>query len=235
MAQLIGVDGCKAGWFAVVETTETAEFSSVVASTFAGLVSLFGRFDVLAVDIPIGLPDRGSRVCDVLARRLLGAKRGSSVFPAPIRAVLNATTYADANAIRRTTESKGMSKQAFEITGKIAEVDDYICSRKQRDCRIYEVHPEVSFMELAGQRAMHHNKKSSEGRDERHRLLSRVFPADALIATRDKHRRKHVAHDDVHDAFVSLWSARRIYEGQAKRVPAVPELDPKGLDAAIWY
>ncbi len=68
--------------------------------------------EVIAIDIPIGLPETGPRECDVLARRLLGRARASSVFPAPIRAVLGAKDYQQACAIRHKIEGKKMSKQA---------------------------------------------------------------------------------------------------------------------------
>ena len=81
-----------------------------------------GRLGAVAIDIPIGLPDEGSRRCDLEARKLIGPRR-SSVFPAPFRSVLGALTYEDAAARCRAVSGKSLSLQAFGILPKIAEVD----------------------------------------------------------------------------------------------------------------
>jgi hypothetical protein len=47
----------------------------------------------MTIDIPIRLLS-GSRACDKAARKLLGQPRGTSVFAAPCRAALSATTHA---------------------------------------------------------------------------------------------------------------------------------------------
>src|SRR5271157_3482359 len=53
-------------------------------------------FDIIAIDIPIGLLDAyeiGGRACDRAARKFLGKPRGNSIFPAPVRPVLAATLW----------------------------------------------------------------------------------------------------------------------------------------------
>ena len=77
----------------------------------------------LAIDIPIGLLDC-SRACDKAARKLLGQPRGTSVFAAPCRTALAATTHASANLINREKTGRGLSQQAFGIIPKIKQVDD---------------------------------------------------------------------------------------------------------------
>ena len=93
--------------------------------TFAEVVAEVddGTLAALAVDMPIGLPDHdGSRAADRQARRRLGVRR-ASVFPTPVRATLGALDYADALAISRRVSGKGLSKQAFNLLGRMAEVD----------------------------------------------------------------------------------------------------------------
>jgi predicted RNase H-like nuclease len=51
---------------------------------------------LITIDIPIGLPDTGSRAADHAARVAVGP-RWQSVFLTPIRAALEAPTYAEAN------------------------------------------------------------------------------------------------------------------------------------------
>jgi hypothetical protein len=90
---LAGVDACRAGWVVALAGgtgSGGGAFDDVevqVVATFAEVLGLGAA--TVAVDIPIGLPDAGPRVCDVAARRLLGPRR-SSVFPAPVRAALDA-------------------------------------------------------------------------------------------------------------------------------------------------
>ena len=81
---MLGLDGCKGGWVGALLSPGGAVSWHFLADLRAGLA--LGA-DVVAVDIPIGLPDAGPRRCDQLARARLGP-RGSSVFPAPVRAAL---------------------------------------------------------------------------------------------------------------------------------------------------
>ncbi len=89
-----GVDGCKAGWFAVWgDGGKTPRFG--VFPDFRTLWLELGHADVIVVDIPIGLPSDVPRACDLEARKLLGQPRGSSVFPPPCREALSAKSHAE--------------------------------------------------------------------------------------------------------------------------------------------
>lgn len=78
----LGVDGCKAGWISVQRDGDGLRFAIHV--TFAQLL-LTHPDATIAIDIPIGLTETGEpRLCDVVARRLIGPRR-SSIFPAPDR------------------------------------------------------------------------------------------------------------------------------------------------------
>ena len=112
MNRVVGVDGCTGGW--IVASRDAGGAISVRrVDAFEALFEA-PRPEVVAVDVPIGLPQRGPRDCDVEARRLLGARR-SSVFPAPIRGVLAAASHAEASRARRQVEEKGLSVQAWAI------------------------------------------------------------------------------------------------------------------------
>lgn len=167
-----GVDGCRSGW-----TVATPDGVAVVR-TFAEIVE--ARFELVLIDIPIGLIDEGPRSCDVEARQLLGARR-SSVFPAPPRRLLRARSY------------RGQcSRQLWNILYKIREVDEAMTPRLQR--RIREAHPEVSFALLGGA-PMRFPKKTREGLAERRAL---VGPGPKL---------RGATEDDVLDACALLRSA----------------------------
>jgi predicted RNase H-like nuclease len=225
---IAGADGCKAGWAVAVDRGEGASAFLRIVDRLESLFADRDAPDLLTVDIPIGLSDAGPRDCDVMARRRLG-RRGSSVFPAPIRPVLQATDYADAQRIRREVEGKGMSKQAWAIVPKIAAVDVFLRERRHGAEHVREVHPEVCFFVLAGRRELAAGKKTEAGRSERKRLLAPVFGDVVEQCVRERDR-KQCAADDVIDAFVALWTARRIRDGLATVLPGNdPPRDRFGL------
>jgi predicted RNase H-like nuclease len=181
-----------------------------------------GSLRAVAIDIPIGLPESGPRQADIEARRQVGPRR-SSVFPAPVRAVLGSTTYVEACARSRQACGKAISKQLFNILGKIAEVDALVTPRIQE--RLVEMFPEWSLAVLAGA-PMTHPKSTAAGRVERTATLGAVFGHEALSA----HLRplpRPAQTDDVLDAFAGAWTARRLARGCAVRIGG--EVDAHGL------
>lgn len=170
-----GVDGCRAGWvhFAVevpslATSVDVVDLAEVLRSRPTDLVCL-------GIDIPIGLLN-GSRACDKAARRLLGQPRGSSVFAAPCRAALSATSHAAASEINRRKTTKGLSQQAWGIAPKIKQVDDAITT----DCQRWalEVHPEVCFWALNQHRAMAHNNEDKGGSSRKDRPSTSSLPTN---------------------------------------------------------
>lgn len=170
-----GVDGCRApgGWVCFKVEVPSLVTSEGVIELPSLLKNRPIDLSFLGIDIPIGLLDC-ARACDKAARKLLGQPRGTSVFAAPCRAALTAKTHAEASAINRQRTGRGLSQQAFGIGSKIKQVDDAITP----DCQqwAFEVHPEVCFWALNGQRPMKNNKKTREGVDDRIALLSTIFP-----------------------------------------------------------
>ena len=218
-----GVDGCRAGWVVIsvplvgdgaAEVTVMPDLRGVVAEVEAG------RLEVAAVDIPIGLPSRGPRTADLLARSRLGPRR-SSVFPAPVRAVLGATDYPDACMRSRRACGKAISKQLFNILPKIADADGAVSPGLQR--RIVEVCPELSLALLTGT-PMKRAKSTPEGRSDRLEALARVF---ADVVGHAERPPPGARTDDVLDAFAAAWTARRFASGD--HVAFGGEIDERGL------
>jgi len=182
------------------------------------------RVAAVAVDIPIGLPAAGPRGCDRAARAMLGPRR-TSVFPAPVRAALRARTFEDAVRRSRKAHRKALSLQVWNIVPKIREVDAVMQPDLERT--IVEAHPELSFALLAGH-PMRHPKRTAAGRDERLLALGDLFP-DAEAAVRQPPA--GAAPDDVLDAFVLAWTARRWQLGTA--VVLGDDVDATGLSMRI--
>lgn len=186
---------------------------------------------VVAVDVPIGLPAHGARACDRAARELLGPRR-SSVFPAPLRALLAAASYDEASRLRERIERKRLSKQAWFIFPKVDEVDRLLRRSAPARAAVREIHPELCFYYLNGERPMSAPKRKAAGRDERLEVL-RAWCGDAVDRSLADRGRLTCAADDVIDAFAALWTAERIAEGKAVTHPANPELDAHGLPMSI--
>ncbi len=88
--RVLGVDSCKAGWVGIV--LSDGDPRACVAAQIGDLVDEADRdgpLEVIAIDIPIGLPDTGRRRADLLARKAAGP-RWASVFITPVRAALEA-------------------------------------------------------------------------------------------------------------------------------------------------
>jgi predicted RNase H-like nuclease/predicted enzyme related to lactoylglutathione lyase len=211
--RVAGVDMATGGWAVVV-----LEGNRVVdvfrCETFAD--ALLVDAQVIAVDIPIGIPEAEPRAADAAARRFVGP-RASSVFPTPVRRVLEALTYAEAREVAVQLTGKSVSAQTYALRRRILEVDEYA----GRDERVIEVHPEVSFRELA--RRPLQTKHTSFGLVERRALLEEAgieLPASA----------PRVNEADLLDAAVAAWTAARYARGEA--VP-LPEAHTERI-GAIW-
>lgn len=230
----VGIDGCRAGWF-FVSLDERGAFRHGLAARFDEAVDALRRAGLVLVDIPIGLPGAGrpARDCDVAARRAI-SPRGSTVFPAPSRAALDAADYAAACAANRAETGRGISRQCWNIVPKIREVDRFL-RRAVDHPPIREMHPEVAFWALTGGVPLLTKKKSRAGLEERLAVLGRYWPevragfADCEAA----YRRKDVARDDIVDAMVGAVTAG-LRPGLAT-FPERPARDGAGLPMEIVY
>lgn len=221
----VGVDACTTGWIAVVlQPDREPEAHHLVA--IDAVTDTAPDVEVVAVDIPIGLPNAGRRRADVVAKQLLGA-RHSSVFLTPVRAAVEAPSHAEATAASVRLTRAGVSQQAYRIGPKLLEVDGWL---PRAPCPVFESHPELSFMHLLG-RPARAPKKSWAGMSERRAALARAGisldhvsgPAATAAAV-----------DDMLDAAVVAWTATRLLRGEAVSVPDPPETNDEGYPMAIW-
>lgn len=229
-----GADGIRGGWVCLTRDLRTGEVESRVFADAEALVFQRPTPAVLAIDVPIGLGDAYIRECDREAKTILRGRR-SSVFPAPVRALLDAGDYAEACRASAALTGKKISLQAWNITPKIREVDRILSRDPGLQARVREAHPEVCFWKWNGERPMEHGKKSAAGRRERRALVERHFGADVYRDVRRRHPVQQVGHDDLLDAFAALWTAERIARGEAETLPKRPPRDPRGLRMEIVY
>ncbi len=139
--------------------------------------------------------------------------------------------YASANHWGKTTLGRGLSKQAWNITGKIGELDAALVPADQ--AKVFEAHPELAFDRLAGGQALP-PKRRPDGQAARRALLEAAGFA-TLGAWLEQLPRGPMQADDLYDAAVLLITATRIAAGSAERLPGEPERDARGLDMAIWF
>lgn len=217
-ADAIGIDGCPGGWIAAVLTGRTVTWRFAEVDRIGELVP---PDVVVGIDMPIGLLESGDRQCDALARQALPGA-ASRVFTTPPRAVLEAGPTAPndvAQALARELSGRGVSRQALNLAPRILALDAHLATLPTH--RAIEVHPEVSFAELAGRVLA--RKKSTHGEQERRQALVAWLPdVDALLGTRPR----AVPVNDALDALAALWSAERWRDGVARTIPAGARMAP---------
>jgi predicted RNase H-like nuclease len=226
-SRVLGVDACRAGWIAIAWSGEAIHaYVHTDIGGIAALAAADGPVQAIGIDIPIGLADSSLRRADLLARKVAGP-RWASVFVTPVRPALLLDRYAEASALNRRLTGAGISRQAYNLRDKILQVDDWLPSAP---CAVVEVHPELSFAELAG-KPLADSKSTWPGAVRRRRLL-----ADAGIAVSGDLglTGHHVGVDDVLDAAAVAWTATRVTRGAARCLPDPPERFSDGIACAIW-
>jgi predicted RNase H-like nuclease len=210
METVAGVDGCPGGWVAAVWGDGGVEWR-LLPLAFGPMLDLLDDCAVVAVDVPIGVPESGYRACDVLAREALGPAR-SSAFLTPTRAMLDAPDYAAACAVgRASADGRAMSRQTWAIGARIVDATDTVAARG--DGRVVEAHPEVSFLRMTG--GVLPPKKSAPGLAARLLALGEhVGDVPALLRAAPR----PAGADDALDALACAWTARRVLTGDATRL-----------------
>jgi predicted RNase H-like nuclease len=241
------VDGCRAGWVAAFVRSDGGEVRVAVVPRFADVLAAPEAPGIVAIDMPIGLPERsgrGGRMAENVVRPLLGARK-PSVFSVPSRRAVFAevgpfaeqqsryAAHQRACAVARATSDppRGITIFAFAIFSKIREVDVVLRSDRSLRSRVHEVHPELAFWRLNAKRPLPEPKTTARGLALRRRLLiAEGFPAAVVEGAPPR----GAGVDDLLDALACAAVARRIHRGIARPFPDPPERDACGLPMAIW-
>ena len=235
---LAGVDGCSGGW--LVAFVSAQEVRLRIVHRFADILAAPEAPAVIAVDMPIGLPERtglGGRAAENAVRPLLGARQ-SSVFSVPSRSAVYATDYREACriALESSDPPRMVSKQLFHIAPKIREVDETLRADPTHSQRVFEVHPEVAFWRLNGEKRLQQPKKVKgrayePGLALRRSLLTAAGCRSEVLTMPPP---PGAGPDDVLDALACALTAQRIRAGTARPFPKPPPRDAFGLRMAIW-
>lgn len=219
-----GIDGYPRGWVAARLDPDVSSprihWATCVVSNIA---SLLHRDDVIGIDMPIGLADAGWRECDHQARAALG-RAGSRVFLTPPRAVLAlglGAPNSDVQHLSRELTGQGTSRQAMGLAERILALDAVLSDRSATGT-VIEVHPELSFAEMAGRPLA--SKKTAVGVGERLQALSTWLPDPAAALAGVPH---DVPVDDALDALACAWTAQRWTRGAARTLPPSSDTAPR--------
>jgi predicted RNase H-like nuclease len=146
------------------------------------------------------------------------------VFPAPPRPLLGERDYTRALATKRALDGTGLSRQAFFLLPKIAEVDAVLVPAMQH--QVVEAHPELGFARLDGG-PLGSSKRTAEGAAERRGLLrAQLGPLPDRVPGAEPH--------DLLDAAVLVLTAQRLAEGTAERL-GDGSCDGRGLTMEIAW
>jgi len=226
---VVGLDGCRGGWVAV--TLRGASWCARVHTSFAELIDAYPDARRIAVDIPIGLATGVRRGADAGAKSMLKGKE-NSVFWAPDARILDYPDMASANEFLWGLGLKGISVQTWSILPKIRLVNRIMTPDLQ--CQIIEVHPEVSFAALAdGPILLPKNRQP--GYDQRAALLRAELGIDLPERRTAFGLARPAKPDDILDALVAAWTARRDVNCTSVRLPEQPETNQAGLRMEIVY
>jgi predicted RNase H-like nuclease len=228
-----GVDGRRGGWALALATLDArgrlagVRWSTVRGQDPAGVAEVLrtaaaAGADAVGVDAPIGLPRDAWRACDLQAKQRLGRASGR-VFLAPPREVLAAPTYGDARAVARALlGGRSVSAQTYGLRRIVLALDEALrhtpAGLEAVAASVVEVHPELSFMAMAGRASRDPlpPRRTPLGRALRERAVAswRAAPDDALEAPDG---------DDNLDALAAAWSASRWADGTAEVLGGDPD------------
>lgn len=220
---LAGVEPVSKGWLVApgnLQGINLAPQPVMVLPTLADLLDYRPAFTVVALHAPVGtVAGPGEfRSCDTEARRRLGRSR-NAVVPAPSRALLGATTFAEASSIDPTVDAVRWSTMA-KANESIREVQSW------RQRLVWEVNPELAVTTMNGGAPLPIGRRSPEGRDLRRKLVTGSLPgADRILDQRPP----GIKPDKLVDALADLWLARRIVARAITRMADPPVWDDEGV------
>ena len=232
--EYIGIDGCKAGWFCIA-IDEHRNWTCDIFPTISELINHFDAITLALIDIPIGLPQKNKRNCDIEARKKLTRTRSTSVFPIPSRNSIYASDYWHACELNLLDLGVKVSKQTWNISDKIREVDQFILQNHLVKSYLKEAHPELNFWGWNYKNSMKFNKKSKKGIKERYNLLKQNLniTEDIFNTSLKKFPRKSVLPDDIIDAMILALSA--LHHQEIQSIPSVADFDSKGIKMEINF
>lgn len=228
MTTVLGVDARRPDAWVTVELSEGSLASIARHDSLEAVLASAEDAHTVAFDVPIGHEDRqgsqrdGRRGADVAARDSMG-EAADRVFWTPPLQVFEHDSYASA---RRQAEEEGWPvprEPMFAGRARLQAVNEAAA----HDDRIVEIHPEVSYLALneehGGTGPLATHGRGPRATYERLQLLAQA----GLRPTRSLGGVGRMNPRDVLEATVAAWSAHRVANSQARRLPEDPPTDPR--------
>ena len=226
---LAGVEPVRGGWLVApgnLQGISLAPQPAYVLGTLAEVLDYRPSFSVVALHAPVGAQEKAheERSCDSLARELLGRRR-SAVVRAPSKALMEATTFEEAQRIDPSVDIV-----RWRSLAKASEAIREVQSWRQR--AVWEVNPELSFRQMNDGVNLTYGRRTMLGRKERIELLIHKLPGTERILAE---RPKGVREDKLVDALADLWTARRVIAHAITRAADPPVWDEEGVRMDIVF
>lgn len=209
--QVLGVDGWKKKWVGV-ELNDGVLSSIRIFESLKEVVAN-KQYAVIAIDVPIGLPEIPPRSADTIVRKNIGG-RASAVFASPPAFCLE-RDWSSRKELSDECKKRfgiGIGSHTFSLLQNIRQAHEIA----KCDERVYETHPEYTFCVMNESRPLEFTKKAWNGVIERKRLLKRngiVLPEPI------EGEAGRVSVDDLLDAASCAWTANRIGKNCGVAVP----------------
>ena len=120
---------------------------------------------------------------------------------------------------------------SWNLFPKIKEAQEFLDNKSINKLRVFEVHPELSFMAMNDMILVQASKKTDIGREIRIKLIQKFFPKFSFESVRNEYKKNQALDDDILDSVSVLWSTQRIVDNIANFVPK----DPKRIDMRIYF
>ena len=225
----VGIDGCKNGWVSVGNNCNDFKKSvTMFKKKFSDIINDYPSNTVFLVDMPLMLSKKKKiRSCDIEAKIFL-KKRKSTIFFAPSLQALKAENYEQANKINKKVTTYGLSKQSWNLFEKINEIQPYAY-----DKTVFEGHPECSFA-MYNRAPIEHSKTSVKGIFLRIEILNTIG-FDLINLSKKLSDEINAKPDDLIDAAILCWSAKRIINGEASHIPRKINKNVEHKKMLIYY
>jgi len=160
--------------------------------------------------------------------------RASTVFTTPCRKAVYSDSYAVAKSENIAVEGKSLSKQAFCISPKIREIDEFLLNNNSPI--LIEAHPEISFKYLNDGNVLLSKKSKPIGIAERLSILERYNSKAPDLYNRilENTLRKHVKRDDIVDA-ICLSISMELGRSELNFLEDENTSDERGIEIKIGY
>jgi predicted RNase H-like nuclease len=223
---IAGVVPCPGGWLILparlAGVTVNAEEPEVV-KTFIDVLEYKPKPDAGALFAPVGYfdePNGPHRPCDQEAANLIGWPRNVTVRPIPSRAALHAPTREAALEIE-----PWLTNDDFRRFKWYREAEREFQPFHQR--LWFAAHPDLSWVQLNGDRPLLTSPYQQDGVVERMNLLRNKLPGVEDVIVRIPPQGAGQIH--LLQAAALLWTARRAAGRAMNRLPMDPNWDAGGL------